>query len=287
MIVDIAEEDVNTLKRLWCKYFGSLNCGDPTPPSGGSRPGLYFGYYGGGVASQFADHCNLLHVGSWGDWTTPAGRAALTQSMIDQMNAGRDAGIKHVMITLDWCLFTPAPLQLLPMVVRQQNLIAFFDALRAGGVINLVTAIYTVDEPDVMGLDANEVTTANAAIREITVHYPELNGKPLVVTYGVQGTPGIGTYDWCGYDNYGTGVSGYNNFLSKLTPTQKVVLVPGGCDPWREDPAIFNSKAQAETRVVFIMPFIWRDDAGVTSIHVNGMAPQYAAVGKPIKDANP
>lgn len=288
--ITVEEEDLKKFLEITCKWFG-VGCVTPTPTPtpvpGTSRPGLLFGYYGGGNANEFADHCNMVHVGSWGDWVTPQGRINLTQSMINQMRAARDNGIHRIMITLDWCLFTPAPLHLLPRDTAIPYLITFFDTLRAAGVITMVHAIYTVDEPDVMGLNGMEVGEANQAIRDVIFHYPELKGKPLVVTYGVEGTPGIGSYDWCGYDDYGTGVSGYNNFAAKLLPEQKVVLVPGGADPWREDPVNFNNKAQAETRVALIMPFIWRDDAGVKSIHTNGMAPAYAAVGKPIKVANP
>lgn len=291
MNVNIEDVDLREFKRITCKWFG-LGCDnpgpDPTPvPPGGSRPGLLFGYYGGGVVAQFADHCNLLHVGSWGLWTTAEGRADLTASILQQMHDARTAGINRVMITLDWCLYTQPGWDLLPRDTSVDYLIKFFDALRGAGVIGMVHCMYPVDEPDVQGISEQEVIIANQAVRDVSFHYPELKDKPLVVTYGVQGTPGISSYNWAGYDNYGTGVSGGTNFLSKLSAGQQMVLVPGGADPWREDPTVFNAFAQIEKRIALIMPFVWRDDAGVTSIHTNGMAPAYAAVGKPIKDANP
>jgi hypothetical protein len=112
----------------------------------------------------------------------------------------------------------------------------------------------------------------------------------VVTTYGVNGTPGIGSFDWCGFDNYGTPIftnGDYDRFVAKLTPNQRVTLVPGGADPWRDNPAPFNAKAQSDSRVVLILPFLWMDNPDPTNIEHNGMAPQYRAVGAPIKAAYP
>lgn len=309
MNVNIEEADLDTLKKLLCKWFG-IGCPSsptgPTPtPTGPTAPtgptptptpsrSLLYGYYAGGVVPEFADHCNLLFVGSWGDWQSIQGRINITTQFITQMQAARANGINRVMIVLDWCLFmspTP-PLQLLPMQTRQTLLIKFFDDLRAAGVIDLVHAIYTVDEPDVNGISNEDMNTANAAVREITVHYPELAGKPLVVVYGVNGTPGLYSFDWAGFDNYGTPIftnGEYDQFVAKLNANQKVIIVPGGSNPWQDNPAPFMAKAQADPRVALIMPFMWFDanPGGTGGIRDNGMAPAYRAVGTAIKVGNP
>jgi hypothetical protein len=59
MTITIEDADVVTLKHLAQKY-GLCS----TPPPSTSRPGLFYGYYGGGVVSEFSDHCNFLHIGA-------------------------------------------------------------------------------------------------------------------------------------------------------------------------------------------------------------------------------
>lgn len=312
--INIEDKDMATIKQLLCKYF-NIGCPAPTGPTAPTAPTgptaatgpttptaptgpissrqLNFGYYGGSATAagiaDFANHCNFLHIGSWGDWVSGQGRTNIIINFVDQMQSASLLGINRVMITADFCLFDPQ-FKSLPEATARAYLRGFFDNLAGAHVMHMVTAIYTVDEPDVNGMSDSAVTQANALLRSVMAEYPSLIGKPLAVTYGVNGTPGLRSYDWAGFDNYNTPIftnGEYNNFVSKLSATQRVLLVPGGGDPWRDDPAPFAAKAQSDPRVILILPFIWRADSGHPGISTNGMAPQYKAVGLPIKVANP
>jgi hypothetical protein len=196
-------------------------------------------------------------------------------------------GITKVMPTFDWCLFHPNWTSL-PLAQAQNYTIAFVDALVAAGVAKYVAAIYTLDEPDVNHVTRQQVFDANSVLRDVFSWYPDLRA-PLVTTYGVEGTPGIESFDWAGFDNYGTDIFNngeYDAFVSKLSTTQKVTIIPGGGSPWRDNPAPFYAKAQADPRIVLVMPFIWQDGEN-QGIRSNGMLYPYVEVGKPIKDATP
>ncbi len=280
MTITIDDADVVTLKAMAQKY------GLCTPIPGGSRPNLLYGYFGGGSAiiSEFADHCNFLHVGSWGDWVTPQGRLDLTNKCITEAQTAVALGITKIMFTFDWCLFTPQ-MQLLPTVQRQQLIDIYVNALMSAGVSQYTHAIYTLDEPDVNHVSAQAVSDANSTLRDVFSWYPHFKGKPLVTTYGVQGTPGIASFDWAGFDNYGTPIftnGEFNAFVAKLTANQKITLIPGGGSPWKDNPTPFNAKAQSDLRIALVLPFIWQD--GTTQgIRSNGMAPQYKAKVNSIK----
>lgn len=284
---------MNAFRKLLCKMFG-IGCEQPAPPSPPSTTpvppqDLLFGYYAGGDVKTFADHCNVLFIGSWGDWVSVQGRSNITNTFIQQIEAAKNNGIARVMIVLDWCVFTPQ-FKLLPEALAVQYLTTFFNALEAANCTWPVVAVYPVDEPDVQGINTADMTTANALIRVTMAQYGYLKDKPLAVTYGVNGTPAISTFDWCGFDNYGAPIftdGEYDSFVAKLRPEQRTIIVPGGGDPWKQDPTPFAQKAASDPRVKLIMPFMWFDNGGNKNIETNGMAPAYRAVGFPIKQANP
>lgn len=298
--IDISEEDMNLFKRLMCKWF-NIGCETeppppppPPPPTGTSRGDLFFGYYAGGAVLEFADHCNILHIGSWGDWETPGGRQVILDNFINQIQAALGHGIANVILTLDWCVFTPT-WQRLPDAEARGNLRSFFNALDAQNLLWPVRAVYPVDEPDNAGISNADMVAVNSMIRSVMSEYVHLNYKPLAVTYGDRSgkggpTPGIASFDWCGFDNYGAPIftnGEYDYFVSKLTPTQRTTILPGGSTPWKQDPTPFYNKAQADPRVVLIFPFMWFDNGGQQGVKTDGMAPAYRAVGMPIKAAQP
>lgn len=296
MNVNIEEQDLATFKQILCKWFGIACPPAPTGPTGPTPPAsrlLNFGYYGGSATpngiADFADHCNFLHIGSWGDWVSPQGRTDIIVGVANQMQAAKANGINRVMITADFCLFDNQ-FRPLPPSLAQAFLRGFIDTLDGLRLLPMIAAVYTVDEPDVNGIGDVAMTQTNALLRSVMSDYPALNGKPLVTTYGVNGTPGLRSFDWAGFDNYGTPIFAngeYQAFVAKLTPNQRVVVVPGGGSPWKDDPTPYMNQAQVDPRIVLIMPFLWREDSGHAGISSNGMASQYKAVGKAIKDANP
>lgn len=281
---------MNWFKKLLCKLF---RIGCPTPPQPPAtlppcRPGMLFGYYGvqDGDIAQYHDNVNCVLIGSWGDWTTPQGRADLTNIMVGYAQEAVAAGITRLIFTLDFCLFTPTnPRQLLPEAVSVQYLTAFFQRLTTEGLMPHVAGWYTIDEPNIpeINLSAASIESANALIRAA-----DPTGRLLFCIYGGTGNyPGVQSFDVVGIDNYGAWIFGngqYNQLLAQLTPAQRTIYVPGGADPWREDPDAFYMQAQGDPRCLLIMPFKW---FGTDGIGVNGMAPKYNAVGALVRAANP
>lgn len=288
---------MNWLKKLLCKWF-KIGC--PTPPSNDPitpcRSGLLFGYFGvqDGQMAEVGDHTNIAMIGSWGDWTTPEGRAALTDTMVRYAHEALAAGVNRIMFTVDWCLFTQTnPRKLLPEQTAVSRLVAFFDRLRTEGLDTHAFAWYLVDEPNIpeVNLSEQQMTSAIATFRGVanSAQFPSLNNLPIGVIYGGthSGRPGIHSIDWAGIDNYGAPIftnGEYDALVAQLVPGQYTILVPGGNDPWREDPVPFYNYAQTDPWALMIMPFKWFGNDGIGQ---NGMAPQYRTVGQLVKTATP
>lgn len=279
-------------QKLMCKWF-KIGCPAPPPaPPGPSRAGLLYGYFGtqDGQIAATAPHVDIVHIGAWGDWTSPAGRDVMMADMVRWGHEAVSGGVNRLMFTLDWCLFTQTtPKKLLPEATAVQRLTAFFDRLTFEGLDTHAFAWYLVDEPNITenNLSETQLTTAIATVRSIT-SYTQLNNIPIAAVYGHTGSyPGVQLFDWTGFDDYGAPIftnGAYNSFVSLLTAAQKTIILPGGGDPWREDPASYYNKAQADTRVVMIMPFKW---FGTDGIGANGMAPTYTATGMRVKATTP
>lgn len=288
---------MNWLKKLLCKLF-RIGCPNPPPPAppGPSRDGLLFGYFGvqDGQIADTADHVDLVHIGSWGDWTTPEGRESMMVEMCRWGHEALAAGVHRLMFTLDWCLFTQTnPRKLLPEATAVQRLTTFFNRLASEGLDANAFAWYLIDEPTIpeVNLSAAQLQTAIAEVKATanSQAFAQLSNLPIVAIAGGAGSAQdvVQLFDWVGFDNYGSPIftnGEYDAFVAKLIPGQKIILVPGGDDPWREDPMPFYDQAQADPRVILIMPFKW---FGTEGIGANGMAPAYRAVGQRIKVTTP
>jgi hypothetical protein len=137
-----------------------------------------------------------------------------------------------------------------------------------------------------------EIRTVNAMVRMVAAEFPELSGVNLAVIYGDRGMPGIGSYDWVGFDKYDEHEAifcdgRYDDLKAELRADQRIILVPGGASPWKQDPAPFYNKAVSDTQVLAIVPFIWQDNAapGVgAGIRSNSTKPRYIQAGTLIKN---
>jgi hypothetical protein len=256
------------------------------------RTPLRYAFYGtqDDQVARTKDFVNLVHVGAWGDWVTQQGRADLLNTIVGFGQQAKAAGLP-LMFTCDWCLFTQTnPRHNLPRDNAVGFMIEFCDRLRDEGLIDSVVAWYPIDEPNIheIGLSPQQIFDANAVVRDVTQHYTD-GIKPLAVIYGASSGhyPGIEGYDWCGMDNYGSPIfdnGQYLHLVNQLNDKQKTIIVPGGANPWREDPLPFYEHAQTDTRVIMVMPFLWFSGDGIGS---NGMAPQYQHVGNMIVETNP
>lgn len=232
------------------------------PPDNTPRTGIYFGYFGSCLTclAETQDHINILFEAGWDG----------LQAEIDDMTRARLPVIL-------------AP----PTGSSAADLRQLFTALRNANVLQHVVALYPIDEPDQAGLSAAEVSAIVANTKFVAAEFVELIGVKLAVIYGQNGFPGIAAFDWVGIDNYDAGASilgqPYQRLESLLTPSQRVILVPGGASPWSTVPGPFYDRLQSDPQTIAIIAFLWRDYSGGLGISHNGMASQYRSIGCKVK----
>lgn len=267
---------------------GAAGSPSPLPPAPTTlRTDLYFGYYGtmadpttGGTVSEVASHANLAWVMGWGNYPDAM------QNFVADLALARQLGLKTV-------LGVPVS-YVAPAEMNTRN---FFTALRNVGVLDSnIVALYPIDEPDGASKSEEEIAATNAMIRKLVAEeFPELSKAALAVIYtGGREWPGIETYDWVGFDDYNHGDlvltnDTWRDMKNRLRPTQRIIVVPGGANPWRMRPDAFFNVAQSDLQVIALVAFKWFDggDGLGTGIRSNGMAPQYIAAGLRIKNSTP
>jgi len=236
---------------------GSTEGSTTIPPS---RPGLFYGYYGScpTCLAGFQDHVNLLMT--FPPWDGE-------QQSIDDMTRA----------ALPTILGTPTD----PVALQ-----SLLTDLRNANVLRYVVALYPLDEPNLTGWTNATILPVLAQQRAVAAKFVELANVKLAVIYGPGSTlPGIGPggYDWVGFDDYNAGDYAADGeldiFESQLLPTQRVMMVPGGADPWHTDPRPFYIRAQSDPQVLVILPFLWRDYSQGRGIGNNGQAPVYRPYG--------
>jgi hypothetical protein len=154
------------------------------------------------------------------------------------------------------------------------NLGKYFAQLRQLDLLRTLIAIYPLDEPD-LNLDApSTVVGVNNDLRAVMAQY-ELGRLKVAVIYGNQGTPGIESFDWVGRDWYRHGPQS----LPAMLPGQKLIVVAGGADPFRESPSAYEDFAASNPDVVAVVAFVWFDYELGLGIGHNGLAPDYRAAG--------
>lgn len=178
-----------------------------------------------------------------------------------------------------------------PKADAESQLLGYLHRLNEAGVLKFVTDVYPLDEPDLLGAKSDDVIATNAAVRRA---FAAFNMRPrLSVIYAVAFTwPGVSSYDDVGFDNYpaGSGIF-YNGDYAKLKAVlradQKIWLVPGGADPWRQDPTPFINYAHSDPQVRGLINFVWFDSTDPKQgygkgIRTNGMARAYCQAGREI-----
>lgn len=249
----------------------------------GPRDTVYYGYYGD-LSYQYEevkDHVNTVWIAAWD--RHPRSWVDVVHERV--LQASKD-GIKSViMMTND------------TYVNKRFNYIALseleelFNKLDTSNLLDKVVAIYPTDEPDGSGISSEEIAKGNAAIRNVMSKYPALKNTALAVFYtGSEQYQGIQYYDWVGFDEYDIGEKAlqakYRRMLTRLRSDQRTMIIPGGCDKWRQDPRPFVDFALENPRVVALVPFIWidnaapgNDDVGL-GIRSNGLANLYRDAGR-------
>jgi len=84
----------------------------------------------------------------------------------------------------------------------------------------------------------------------------------------------------------------FETMVARLRPDQTYLLVPGGGDPWRQDPEAFRRWAHSDPRCVGILAFMWAErgddpkNPHMPGIGTNGMAEKYRAMGRELIQRN-
>lgn len=165
-----------------------------------------------------------------------------------------------------------------------------FQKLQDLDLLSNIISIYPIDEPDLLNIPDVKINEVNTMIRRVMTSFGF--NVPLSVIYtGGEQYPGASTYDWIAFDDYDLKENIFNPRSGKYTrmkqrfPDKKFFLIPGGSDPWQQDPAAFLDKANRDPQVIGIISFLWReriDEKGVSfkGIRTNGKTEQYRAMGK-------
>jgi len=274
--------------------FGFGASGD-IPRIGASR---YFGYYTtfADTASQSAPHSNL----AW--WLAGFPDASY--------QATKTAGIYSAILDISWLVYCNSADGIncngsagdkwiyRGTAAATSNLRSRLDSLRSLGVLNMLVALYPMDEPDLWLYHPGDIVSANDDIRAVMSSYPELHATKLAVIYGAwadYATWHIEKYDWVGFDDYGsaqwifTAGGEYDDFKPYVGPNQRVLLVPGGTThpsdgipPYNPTPS-FASVFGSDLSVIGMIPYIWENIGGLGIRDYPDRKHNYCVVGAPIK----
>lgn len=250
----------------------------PAEPATGRK--LYFGYFGdaAGNAAAWGDHCNIAFVPEWGE----AGNnyQVVMDRNISFMKEAAAAGVKSVVYDVGFQLWGPSannPLK----TTAPADLAQVFNDLKATGVLGMVKALYPIDEPDLTGKSDAQLVAAVTVLRTAAAAFPELAGVRVWTFYAQNGLPGLSAFDDVGSDHYGD-TSRALAWYAQLPPNKGKLLIPGGAQPWRDDPAPFVQYALANPSVTAIIAFLYVDYSAGQGIGSNGMLPAYRTAGKTI-----
>lgn len=251
---------------------------DPTQPVVIRADSLY-GYYGDGGKDLVETHAHVNVA-----WTMGWGEGDYMTSVTAQITRALAMGVPNVVLGL-------------PEGTHGNIALArtILSTLHAQGLLAPVVALYPKDEPEAHGIGAEQVRVFNAQLRVALAELGRSDVK-LAVIYTRDGSwPGIETYDWVGFDDYGAGHGVLSNgtwqdMKARLRADQRILLVPGAADPWAQDPEPYFAKLVQDPQVLGIIPFIWFDNAdrGVgLGARSNSMTKAYCRVGLRIKTLNP
>jgi hypothetical protein len=224
---------------------------------------------------EVADHVNCVLVPDWGPWGTPSSRQAIADRIVADLTEARVCGIGKAIVCVGFLMFDAAHRAYL----GTSELALFRARLTAAGLADMVIGLYVLDEPDLVPVPDAIMATA---FRDARATWQTAK---ICVIYSDHGTPGIAEADWIGTDRYGLG-SGVLAHLPGLRGAQRWLLVPGGADPWKNDPGPFCDFALAHPEVAGIVAFLWGDYGEGKGIRANGMAEAYRAAGRRIIGGN-
>lgn len=158
------------------------------------------------------------------------------------------------------------------------ELIITLEKLSKLDLLKYVKYLYVQDEPN-LG-NAPNIRAVKSLVKQF-----EFDPKYVVIYSGQNSNYiDIEEYDFVGVDDYYAKEGVLNtkvlDLRKRLNDRQKLVLVPGGCSPYRQDPTPFYKRAMEDDKIGMVCAFTWFDpqvpdrdfSAGIRS---NGMADFY------------
>lgn len=242
-------------------------------PAAPPRADLLFGYWGG--LSQYVQevrgHTNLFWSGPW--------------DALDQLAALTQAKGMATVVAMPFCL--------VPVAQGEGEARTWLKRLHDVGLLEGTVAVSWCDEPDTVRSgqwsDAN-AAAMNAAVRRAMATFPELAATPLAVVYACDTgrTPGFTSFGWVACDHYPSGCGIFAKYVeamrARLAPGQRLFLLPGGAEPYRQDPACFENYANLHPEVVAVTPWIYQSgvDGPITYVGIreNATRQLYLDMGK-------
>lgn len=173
----------------------------------------------------------------------------------------------------------------------ENDLTILFDTLKSYNLLQKVKVLYPIDEPDARHIDNDTMIQCVRRVKEVCKNYPELKDVKFACIYSTHMTyPGLEEFDIVGLDDYAAGSNvlinkEFKELLRRLNDNQRVILVPGGADPWRQDPEAFRRYAHSNPKVIAIVPFLWierEEPIGKINLGIgkNPMKEKYIKLGK-------
>jgi len=250
---------------------------------------LYYGYFGGDDHGESLNHVNLHFCPGWGDDGTNATRRFILERVINCGLLAKNADIQ-VLFDISWILYVPVDYKRQPGQLRYRwgdavtELTQFCLRLEREGLLPYTRAFYIVDEPErESNVPADLQRQVNTHVRSIIRSFPLIGNASLAVFYGDgRKYTAIDSYDWVGFDNYGSGNGVYNSggeydsMKRQLRSDQRTMLIPGGANPWRLGVAKSLEVALKDQQVAALLPFLWVTKDGIGA---NGMTKQYCQAG--------
>lgn len=251
----------------------------PIPEPAALRNDLHFGHYltGPGQIEETRGSVNLIWVGGpWGD------EAAIANMQAAQLPTVFDVS-DHVYLPVAGT-FVAHP----DRAARLRGLLKRLDSL---DLLQYLAGIVPIDEPNLKGVDENDVLAVHATARQVMAEFPALSKTALVTIYAHSGWyPGLSTVDWAGFDHYSLKSSiftngDYDEFEARLLPHQSTIIIPGGYQG--QDPQPFIRFAHAHCRVKVVLNFLHADTTDFPGIRsIPNMERAYRLAGKQILARN-
>lgn len=241
--------------------------GSSTPPAPPPPRVIDFTFFGQSDTAVTAPFTSVYHAIDWGDWSKD--REAIKLRIIDELQQARARGVDRFILSVGFLTFDTKC-----AFLGADALAAFKLQLQALDLARSVFMLYPLDEPDGMNCDDKALT---AAYKTIQTAWGDVR---IGVIYGDTGRmPGITAVTDAGRDHYRFGPQ-----VISLRSDQRLMLVAGGADPYREDIQQYVDYAKANPSVSLVWAFLfipYTDPDGHPQLGIggNGMLPAYRAAG--------